>query len=263
MGWCAVKINQSLSFFLSLIYKKINLLQILFMDDAVCMYFCIFFLKETLYILNLYLNRNVIRHYYQTLWQEIFFKKQAGYTTKKKFKIILHWRYLNHFHYRRLYTLASALGIGKKFFFLFGKEIFSIKNWNLRQAIQKAHWAAINNKITYTWILFILKTPQQSFSKWSIGVNKRKHGINILNSYKVEVMKGYSTLSTSPELEPHHQMQLNNYNSIQNSTFYPLYKNLSIGLVGRVFANGLGDWDSIPSWVIPKTQKNGTWYHFT
>ena len=28
-----------------------------------------------------------------------------------------------------------------------------------------------------------------------------------------------------------------------------------IGLMSRVFANGLGDWGSIPGWVIPKTQK--------
>ena len=28
-----------------------------------------------------------------------------------------------------------------------------------------------------------------------------------------------------------------------------------IGLVGRVFANDLGDWGSIPGWVIPKTLK--------
>ena len=33
----------------------------------------------------------------------------------------------------------------------------------------------------------------------------------------------------------------------------------SIGLIGRVFANGLGDQGSIPGQVIPKTQKNGTW----
>ena len=32
-------------------------------------------------------------------------------------------------------------------------------------------------------------------------------------------------------------------------------KNLSICLVGRVFANGLGDQGSIPGRVIPKTQK--------
>ena len=31
-----------------------------------------------------------------------------------------------------------------------------------------------------------------------------------------------------------------------------------IGLVSRVFANGLGDWGSIPGRVIPKTRKNGT-----
>ena len=28
-----------------------------------------------------------------------------------------------------------------------------------------------------------------------------------------------------------------------------------IGLVCRVFANGLGDWCSVLGWVIPKTQK--------
>ena len=28
-----------------------------------------------------------------------------------------------------------------------------------------------------------------------------------------------------------------------------------IGLMSRVFANGLGDWGSIPSRVIPKSQK--------
>ena len=31
--------------------------------------------------------------------------------------------------------------------------------------------------------------------------------------------------------------------------------NQLIGLVGRVFANGLGDWGSIPGRVIPKTLK--------
>ena len=30
---------------------------------------------------------------------------------------------------------------------------------------------------------------------------------------------------------------------------------VSIGIVGRVFANGLRDWGSIPVWVIPNTQK--------
>ena len=34
---------------------------------------------------------------------------------------------------------------------------------------------------------------------------------------------------------------------------YIIY-NRSIGQMSRVFANGLGDWGSIPSWVIPKTQ---------
>ena len=29
----------------------------------------------------------------------------------------------------------------------------------------------------------------------------------------------------------------------------------AIGLMSRLFANGLGDWDSIPGRVIPKTQK--------
>ena len=33
--------------------------------------------------------------------------------------------------------------------------------------------------------------------------------------------------------------------------------NWPIGIVDRVFANGPGDWDSIPDWVIPKTKK---WY---
>ena len=33
------------------------------------------------------------------------------------------------------------------------------------------------------------------------------------------------------------------------------------GLAVRVFANGPGDLGSIPGRVIPKTLKNGTWYH--
>ena len=36
-----------------------------------------------------------------------------------------------------------------------------------------------------------------------------------------------------------------------------------IGLMGRVFANGLGDLGSIPGRVIPKDFKNGTWYVLT
>ena len=30
---------------------------------------------------------------------------------------------------------------------------------------------------------------------------------------------------------------------------------MAISLMNRVFANGLGDWGSIPGQVIPKTQK--------
>ena len=33
------------------------------------------------------------------------------------------------------------------------------------------------------------------------------------------------------------------------------HNNWAIGLTNRVFANCLGDWGSIPGWVIPKTQK--------
>ena len=36
-------------------------------------------------------------------------------------------------------------------------------------------------------------------------------------------------------------------------------KYIYIGPVGRVFANEMGDWGSIPGQVKPKTQKNGTW----
>ena len=32
------------------------------------------------------------------------------------------------------------------------------------------------------------------------------------------------------------------------------------GQVGKLFANGSGDWGSVPGWVMPKTKKNGTWY---
>ena len=31
-----------------------------------------------------------------------------------------------------------------------------------------------------------------------------------------------------------------------------------VGLVGRVFANGTGDWGSIQGCIIPKPLKNGT-----
>ena len=34
-----------------------------------------------------------------------------------------------------------------------------------------------------------------------------------------------------------------------------LYFYQSIGLMSRVFANSMGDWGSIPGWVIPNTQK--------
>ena len=34
-----------------------------------------------------------------------------------------------------------------------------------------------------------------------------------------------------------------------------IYKYRAIGLMSRVFANGLEDWGSIPGLVIPKTQK--------
>ena len=35
----------------------------------------------------------------------------------------------------------------------------------------------------------------------------------------------------------------------------PLSHNWAIGLMSKVFANGPGDWGSIPGRVIPKTQK--------
>ena len=31
--------------------------------------------------------------------------------------------------------------------------------------------------------------------------------------------------------------------------------NWAIGLISRVFVNGMADWGSIPGWVISKTQK--------
>ena len=34
-----------------------------------------------------------------------------------------------------------------------------------------------------------------------------------------------------------------------------LYTSRAIGLMSKVFANGSGDWGSIPGRVIPKTQK--------
>ena len=50
---------------------------------------------------------------------------------------------------------------------------------------------------------------------------------------------------------------------VYNHLFAPLYIKSSklipdIGMMVRVFANGLGDLGSIPGRVIPKTQKNGT-----
>ena len=39
-----------------------------------------------------------------------------------------------------------------------------------------------------------------------------------------------------------------------------MFENQPIGIMDRVFANGLGDWGSILSWVIPKTQNDSTWY---
>ena len=41
-----------------------------------------------------------------------------------------------------------------------------------------------------------------------------------------------------------------------------LYKIVNIGLAVRVFASGPGDLGSIPGWVLPKTQKIGTWCLF-
>ena len=37
--------------------------------------------------------------------------------------------------------------------------------------------------------------------------------------------------------------------------------NWAIGLMSRVFANGPGDRGSNPGQGMPKTQKNGSWYH--
>ena len=53
------------------------------------------------------------------------------------------------------------------------------------------------------------------------------------------------------------KMILNYINTFVTKTLI-LWPNI-IGLMGRVFTNGLGDWGSIPVWVIPDA-KNGTWY---
>ena len=51
----------------------------------------------------------------------------------------------------------------------------------------------------------------------------------------------------------------NKMNEFQTLKFTGMYMVFSfIGLVGRVFANGLGDQGSIPGRVIPKIFKNGT-----
>ena len=42
--------------------------------------------------------------------------------------------------------------------------------------------------------------------------------------------------------------------NLQNTIHLSVYYQ-SISLMSRVFANGPGDQDSIPGWVIPKTQK--------
>ena len=92
-------------------------------------------------------------------------------------------------------------------------------------------------------------------------------------------MREHSRLPTHQELVLYYQMQFSIIpRAPRLGTFYPLFKrnsqhtirhvNLarglflnelmlhrSIGLVGRVFANGQRDQDSIPGRVIPKTQK--------
>ena len=54
------------------------------------------------------------------------------------------------------------------------------------------------------------------------------------------------------------------YNCVQTNYNYWIeiitWNYQAIGLMSRVFANGPGDCSSIPGWVIPKTQKNATWY---
>ena len=42
---------------------------------------------------------------------------------------------------------------------------------------------------------------------------------------------------------------------ISSAILEGFYKNYNTALVGRVFANGQGNWGSIPGQVIPKTQK--------
>ena len=42
---------------------------------------------------------------------------------------------------------------------------------------------------------------------------------------------------------------------VSSTVLWPILNSRAIGLMSRVFANGPGDWDSIPGWVIPKAQK--------
>ena len=46
---------------------------------------------------------------------------------------------------------------------------------------------------------------------------------------------------------------LTEFNRFEFRVFH--FLDWSIGLMSRVFNNGLGDWGSIPGWVITKTQK--------
>ena len=66
-------------------------------------------------------------------WAWDMVHRQAG-SIANKFKVILRWWYFNHFYYRRPYVKASALEIGKNWFFLLSpvKRSFherKIKSW--------------------------------------------------------------------------------------------------------------------------------------
>ena len=57
-------------------------------------------------------------------------------------------------------------------------------------------------------------------------------------------------------------------NIIQTEIYLPYHQywalfihNACLGPVGKVFGNDPGNLGSIPGWVIPKTLKNGAWYH--
>ena len=129
----------------------------------------------------------------------------------------------------------------------FGKGMHSFIISTLGQIVphlllQEWLWHYATKQRNQTVYIYIY--PHPSHIPWLIGGPYRIIPLNVIS-------RGNGRILVVPISFPSNmwRVALGLKNKIQNYN--------AIGLMSKAFGNGLGDWGSIPGWVIPKTQK---WY---